>query len=174
MMKKIFLVIGAVLTIFVLYNKVYASYVVIPDNSIRLRVIPNSNSSFDQAMKFNVKSYLESDVYNLFEGVSNIDDARKIIYNNLDDINNNIQFIFDKYGYDMDFEVLYGDNYFPKKVYKGVTYEKGIYESLVVTIGNGEGDNFWCVLFPNLCIVDEGNVSYSSLVKEIIDKVFNS
>ena len=66
-MKKLIIIILTVLTIFLVYKKVNAEEVIIPDNSIRLRVIPNSNSSYDQAMKSVVKNYLEKDVYNLFK-----------------------------------------------------------------------------------------------------------
>ena len=151
-MKKLIIIILTVLTIFLVYKKVNAEEVIIPDNSIRLRVIPNSNSSYDQAMKSVVKDYLEKDVYNLFKDTKTIEDAREIINNNLDNIN--------------------GNNYFPEKVFKGVKYNEGYYESIVVSIGEAKGDNWWCVLFPNLCIVNDKDVEYTSLVKEIIDKIF--
>ena len=80
-MKKIILVLFALLTIFLVYKKVGAEEVVIPDTSIRLRVIPNSNSNYDQAIKSVVKKYLEKDVYNLFKDTNNIEEARVIIDN---------------------------------------------------------------------------------------------
>ena len=66
-------------------------------------------------------------------------------------------------------------NYFPKKEYDGVVYPDGNYESLVITIGDGLGDNWWCVLFPPLCLLDAednntGNIEYKSYVKEVIEK----
>ena len=74
---------------------------------------------------------------------------------------------------DKNFKINYGKNYFPRKEYKNVIYEEGEYESVVITIGDGNGKNFWCVLFPPLCMMDEdSNIEYSSLVKEIIDKYF--
>ena len=82
-MKKIILVLFAILTIFLVYKKVSAEEVIIPDTSIRLRVIPNSNSSYDQAMKQVVKNYLEEDVYKLFKDTKNIDEARIIINNRI-------------------------------------------------------------------------------------------
>lgn len=171
-MKKIILVLFAILTIFLVYKKVNAEEVIIPDTAIRLRVIPNSNSNYDQAMKQVVKSYLEEDVYNMFKDTNNIEEAREVINNNLENIEVNIQNIFNKYKYDMGFEVNYGYNYFPEKEFKNVIYNEGYYESIVVSIGKAEGDNFWCVLFPNLCLVEEDNAEYTSLVKEIIDKIF--
>ena len=171
-MKKIILVLFAILTIFLVYDKVKAEEIIIPNTSIRLRVIPNSNSNYDQAMKQVVKSYLEEDVYDLFKDTNDIKEARDLINNNLDNIEVNIQNIFDKYNYDMRFDVNYGYNYFPEKEFKNVIYKEGYYESIVVSIGEAEGDNWWCVLFPNLCLVEENDVEYTSLVKEIIDKIF--
>lgn len=171
-MKKIILVLFAILTIFLVYKKVSAEEVVIPDASIRLRVIPNSNSNYDQAMKSVVKDYLEKDVYNLFKDTSDIEEARVIVNNNLDNIKLNIQDIFDEYNYNMSFDLNYGYNYFPEKEFKDVIYNEGYYESLVVSIGEAKGDNWWCVLFPNLCLVEEDDVQYTSLVKEIINKIF--
>ena len=71
-----------------------------------------------------------------------------------------------------DFTIKYGINYFPEKVYKGTTYKSDNYESLVITLGNGEGENWWCVLFPPLCLIDaeenEENINYEFIVKKII------
>ena len=171
-MKKIILVLFAILTIFLVYKEVNANEVIIPDTSIRLRVIPNSNSNYDQAMKQVVKNYLEEDVYTLFKDTKNINEARNIINNNMTIFEKNIQNIFNDYNYDMKFNVNYGLNYFPEKEFKNVLYEEGYYESIVVSIGEAKGDNWWCVLFPNLCLVSEDDVEYTSLVKEIIDKIF--
>lgn len=171
-MKKIILVLFAIFTIFLVYKRVNADEVIIPDSSIRLRVIPNSNSNYDQAMKGIVKSYLEDDVYSIFKDTYNIEDARDLINNNIEDIKFNIQSIFDEYKYDMNFDVNFGYNFFPEKEFKNVVYKEGYYESIVVSIGEAKGDNWWCVLFPNLCIVTEDDVQYSSLVKEIISKIF--
>ena len=125
-MKKIIIVLFAILTIFFVYKKVNANEVVIPDSSIRLRVIPNSNSSLDQAMKQVVKNYIESDVYALFKDTSDITEAREIVNDNIGNIENNIQSIFDNYGYDMSFDVNYGYNYFPEKVFKNIKCTKSI------------------------------------------------
>ena len=74
-----------------------------------------------------------------------------------------------------EYTIKYGMNYFPKKEYQGVIYEEGEYESLVVEIGDAQGDNFWCVLFPPLCLLEgeeenKDNIEYTSFIKEIIEK----
>ena len=70
------------------------------------------------------------------------------------------------------FHINYGKNYFPKKEYDNVIYEEGEYESLVITLGEGIGHNFWCVLFPPLCFEDTKKQEYKSFFKEVIDKYF--
>ena len=75
----------------------------------------------------------------------------------------------------MEYTVDFGYNYFPEKKYRGLKYKEGYYESLVITIGEGKGDNWWCVLFPNLCLVDlenKTNVEYKSWIVEQINRIF--
>ena len=77
--------------------------------------------------------------------------------------------------YNLPYQINYGKNYFPEKSYKGVKYESGMYDSLVVTLGKGEGENWWCVLFPPLCLMEaqETNmkdVDYEWFVKDIFKK----
>lgn len=75
--------------------------------------------------------------------------------------------------YQVAYQINYGDNFFPTKSYKGVLYQAGNYESLVITLGEGAGKNFWCVLFPPLCLLenseeDISDVDYQIYVKKLI------
>lgn len=174
-MKKLILIILAIITIYSLANTVGAEEVIIPDTAIRLRVIPNSNSTFDQEIKKEVKTYLEDNVYTMFSKVNNIEEAREKIKNEIPNIEKEIENIFINNDYDMNFRVNYGMNYFPEKNYKGIVYEEGYYESLVVEIGEAKGDNWWCVLFPNLCLLDNQNTDdaeYKIGVMELLNKIF--
>ena len=76
--------------------------------------------------------------------------------------------------YNIQYSISYGKNYFPNKEYNGVIYEEGEYESLVISLGESQGDNWWCVLFPPLCLIDEeqDEVEYTTFIKELIDKYF--
>lgn len=173
-MKKIIIVLTLV-TVFLIYNEVKEDTIIIPDNAIRLRVIPNSNSPLDQNMKIKVKDYLEENTYELLRNEMNIDEARSLIQENIPTLEENISIIFRDNNYEMDYTVDYGYNYFPEKEYRGITYEEGYYESIIISIGNAEGDNWWCVLFPNLCLVDIENTDdteYKSWVVETINKIF--
>lgn len=154
-----------------------AAEIQIPDAAIRLRVIPNSNSTRDQEVKLKVKSELEREAYELLDGVTSVDLARRIISDNLDNIEAGIERILKEEEYDLGYKINFGQNYFPEKEFKGIIYEEGNYESLVVTLGKGEGDNWWCVLFPPLCLLEAeetetDEVEYKFFVQELIEKYF--
>ena len=171
MKRKIFIIL-LVFTIIYVY-KIQTQDIIIPDTSIRLRVIPNSNDPEDIYIKEQVKNYLENDVYALTKTTNNINDARIVINNNIPNIENNIDNIFKNNTYTLPYKVNFGYNYFPKKEYKGLIYDEGYYESLVISIGKAEGDNWWCVLFPNFCLIDtKEKHEYKSYLKELIKKVF--
>ena len=101
--------------------------IIIPDSSIRLRVIPNSNEAKDINIKEQVKDYLETDIYTILKDTNNIETARNIINNNIPKIENNINNIFKDNNYNIPYQVNFGYNYFPEKTYQGKTYEAGDY-----------------------------------------------
>lgn len=175
-MKKIILVLTLIVSLLI-YNVNKEDTITIPDTAIRLRVIPNSNSALDQNMKQKVKSYLEQNTYELLKDENDIEEARKLIQQNIPEIENNINKIFDENNYQMTYDINYGLNYFPEKEYRGIKYNEGYYESIVISIGKAEGDNWWCVLFPNLCLADlqqTSDIAYKSWVEETIKKYFNN
>ncbi|MBR6690299.1 MAG: stage II sporulation protein R [Bacilli bacterium] len=176
MKKAIFLFLGIIIT-YILIGNVLATNDIIPDDAIRIRVIANSNSEYDQEIKVKVKETLEYDMYNILKNTTDLSEARELIKSNLDNVGSSIDKTLQKEEYKLPFTINFGLNYFPKKEFKGITYNEGYYESVVVTLGEGLGDNWWCVLFPPLCMLEaeETNttdVEYTTLVKTIIDKYF--
>lgn len=176
-MKKITVILILIIIGYFLIQPTEAQEIEIPSEAIRLRVIPNSNSVRDQQVKLKVKSTLEKTTYELLEGVTSISLARQIINNNLSLIEKEIQNVLLEEEYSLGYTINFGQNYFPEKEFKGILYEAGNYESLVVTLGSGTGDNWWCVLFPPLCLLEAeetetNEVEYKFFVKELIDKYF--
>ena len=164
------------MTIFVFYmfvSKTIVKGLTIPNDALRIRIIPNSNSEFDQRIKRSVRDELEITLYDLLKDAKNSSEASEIIKNNLSLVDKDVKRVLNNNNYNLDYNINYGYNYFPEKEYKGVKYEEGYYESLLVTLGKGEGDNWWCVLFPPLCLIegeDNDKVEYKSLVEEILKK----
>lgn len=173
-MKKILILLVLLLITISLINN-NNEYVVIPNESIRFRIIPNSNSIEDILMKEKVKDRVSTIVSNI-EKSSNIEETRNLIQDSIPLISQNINTLFSENDYNKDFKINYGFNYFPEKNYKGIKYEEGNYESLVIEIGEASGSNYWCVLFPPLCMIEEdetSEVEYKFFIKEIIDKFLN-
>ena len=169
--KTIILVLIALVIIVLVKGKSDTKNVVIPKDAIRIRIIANTNDNVDIEEKMKVKKNVQEELYKLLSDTKDINEARNIINDNLERLNILVDDTTD-YNYKLEF----GKNYFPKKLYKGVIYDEGEYESLVITLGNGSGDNWWCVLFPPLCLL-EGNentkdVEYKFFVKELIDNYF--
>ena len=174
-MKKIVLLLLGIVFTYIIIGNVIAKNNLIPDEAIRIRVIGNSNSDYDQQIKMKVKNKVEYDMYNLLKETKKISEARQLINSNLDNLENNISNLLDEENYNLPFKINYGLNYFPEKEFKGIKYKEGYYESLVITLGEGLGDNWWCVLFPPLCMIEaeeSTDVEYTTMVKTIIDKYF--
>lgn len=176
-MKKIILIMLAGLSLYMFFNKTNEQETVrIPDSAIRFRVLANSNSPRDQKIKEEVRDRMQAELYSLLKNSKSTKQARSLINKNIDSFNNILEEeMKDKeYSYTID----YGMHEFPEKTYKGITYEAGEYESLLVTLGEGKGDNWWCVLFPPLCLLeaeestDTTDVEYKFFIKEIIEKYF--
>lgn len=179
-MKKIILIIITVIVAIMVYINVNADVgeIVIPEAAIRVRVIANSNSIHDQSMKMKVKEKIEQTISPLLIDVDNVEDARNIISEQIGKLEEDVEVLFRDNEYNKSIMINFGDNYFPEKDYKGVHYDEGEYESLVVTIGEGEGDNWWCVLFPPLCLLeasesDTNEVEYQFFVTKMLDKIFS-
>lgn len=174
MNKKItFITIFALIIYFISKSTVGA--VKIPDEAIRIRVIANSNTKYDQKMKLKVSGSIQSKIYDLLKDTKNVEEARTIIKNNLNELDNNVKLTLLKNNYNIPYKLEFGQNYFPKKEFNGVIYEEGYYESVLVSLGKAEGDNWWCVLFPPLCLLEaeeSDEVEYKFFVQKLIEKFF--
>ena len=171
-MKK-FIVLISILSILSLANDYKNSNIEIPKESIRFRVIASSNKEEDQQLKLKVKENLEEELLSVLKDKNTLSSSRLAINSNLNLFKENIENTLKEENSNEKFTINYGDNYFPEKEYKNVIYKEGNYESLVVTLGEGEGENFWCVLFPPLCKLEttkDENIEYHVLVKDILEK----
>ena len=124
---------------------------------IRFHVIANSDTEEDQELKLKVRDEIISYLQPKLENSSSIEESEKIItseYDNLQSISR--ETILDN-GYEYDVKVGIEYSNFPTKQYSNVILPAGEYKALKVVIGEGKGKNWWCVMFPPLCFVDEEN-----------------
>lgn len=167
MKKIIYLLLFVIVIIFVSKPRYNLS-----GDMVRFRVIPNSNSSIDILIKEKVVNELST---LLFKDSNDINETRNNVVNNLDKVNLSIDKVFKENNYNLKYKVKYGMNYFPRKEYNNIEFEAGEYESLVVEIGEAKGNNYWCILYPPLCMVDyekDEKIEYKSKIYEVLSKWF--
>ena len=120
----------------------------------RLHVIANSDSSQDQALKLEVRDAVIKTLNNLVGDDATREETEKAANENLEFICNEASRVIKDRGYSYPVTVRTGSFHFPTKNYGEVSLPEGKYDGLQVIIGSGSGQNWWCVLYPNLCFVD--------------------
>lgn len=120
----------------------------------RFHVLANSDSEEDQALKMKVKEGVLSYMKEEIPESENVDKTKAWAKQNIDEIVDlSLQIILDE-GYDYTVKAEVATSYFPDKSYGDITFPAGKYEALRIEIGEAKGQNWWCVLYPNLCFID--------------------
>lgn len=140
---------------------------------IRFHVRANSDSPEDQQLKMQVKQELVEYIGELLNGVGDKDEARKILTDNIENIENAAKGVINEQKKEYNVKAYFENSYFPVKVYADMTFPQGIYEAFRVDIGAAEGKNWWCVLYPSLCFVDAGYGVMSSDAKGELEAVLD-
>lgn len=130
---------------------------------VRLHVLANSDTVEDQALKLKVRDavieYMEKQ-----DDLNSAGEAREYLSENLNRLEKIAEGVIASEGYDYSARADLGVRYIPEKAYGGITFPAGNYEALNITIGRGEGENWWCVLFPPLCLLEEGTATDDEVV----------
>ncbi|WP_436866984.1 stage II sporulation protein R [Bacillus fungorum] len=128
---------------------------VIPKEAVRLRILANSDSDKDQALKRKVRDEVKAQIDGWVADLTSFEEARKVIQSHISEIEKTVGNTLEKEGSKDSFQVKFSKNVkFPTKVYGNFIYPAGEYEAVLITIGKGEGANWWCVLFPPMCFLD--------------------
>ncbi|MEC1665991.1 stage II sporulation protein R [Bacillus mojavensis] len=141
--------------------------VVIPDEAIRLRILANSDRDEDQELKRHIRDAVNKEITTWVKDITSIEEARHLIRSKLPEIKEIAKETMEKEGASQSISVDFDKISFPTKLYGSMVYPAGEYEAILITLGNGEGANWWCVLFPPLCFLDFSN---GEAVKEQEDK----
>ncbi|NUU59753.1 stage II sporulation protein R [Paenibacillus agri] len=132
----------------------------IPTESIRLRILANSDGTQDQLIKRQIRDAVVAQMNQWVSGLEDpqsLEQARALIRRHLPELNALVGQELEQRGIDYTYNVELGVVPFPTKMYGGKVYPAGDYEALRVTLGAGKGQNWWCVLFPPLCFIDAGS-----------------
>ncbi|WP_163099553.1 stage II sporulation protein R [Peribacillus alkalitolerans] len=128
--------------------------VVIPKEAIRLRILANSDNHNDQEVKRAIRDAVNADITNWVKDLTSLEDARTVIQQHLPEVENRAKEKLQEFKLNQSVNVSFGKANFPTKLYGQYLYPAGEYEAIVITLGEGKGANWWCVLFPPLCFLD--------------------
>ncbi|MER3124093.1 stage II sporulation protein R [Bacillus pumilus] len=131
--------------------------VVIPDEAIRLRILANSDRSADQDVKRSIRDEVNANMTEWVKDLTSIEEARRVVRSKLPEINRIAKEKLKEQHIDQSVSVSFQKASFPTKLYGNFVYPAGKYEAILITLGEGDGANWWCVLFPPLCFIDFSN-----------------
>lgn len=140
----------------------------ISNEVFRLHILANSDAEFDQELKLKVRDKVLEYTESLFENSHSKEEAENAVSDNLQEICNVALKEVRNNGYDYGVTAEITNMYFTTRYYDSYTLPSGMYDALRITIGSGEGHNWWCVLYPPLCFVDASSGILPESSKEII------
>ncbi len=147
----------------------------VSDLVVRIHIRANSNAEDDQTVKLKVRDAVTLYLTGCLADCKTKDEALSVLdaeSNNLTQIANSTLYIN---GFDYSSRVSINREDFPEKTYDGYVFPQGTYDALILNLGEGAGDNWWCVAFPPLCFVPQGSgeeVVYKSWVAEKLHEIF--
>ena len=152
-----FFILMFLLIIYILVSAISYSQAIcenIADNVFRLHVIANSDSTEDQNLKLLVRDEILKYMNCISKNISSKEELMNVAYENLSVLEEIAKETIVENGYDYDVSLEIGNFSFPTKHYGDITLPPGYYDALRIKIGNADGQNWWCVMFPPLCFVD--------------------
>lgn len=127
----------------------------IADEIFRLHVIANSDTSVDQELKLKVKTRIVEYLKELVGQDAGREDTKEAVLTHLEEIEQEAEQVIQRQGFGYHVEAVVEKTYFPQKSYGDCTFPAGEYEALKVRIGKARGQNWWCVLYPSLCFLQD-------------------
>lgn len=147
--------------------------VLIPENYLRIHIRANSNEQVDQAVKYKVKDAVIESLIPVLSEVESKSEAKAILKDKFDYIEAIANNVLSANGFDYSSTVRFDKEYFPTRVYDNIILPEGEYDALILDLGNGEGNNWWCVVYPAFCFVETKNIDNVVYISKIWDIIKN-
>lgn len=136
------------------------------ENVLRLHIIANSDSDADQSVKMLVRDAVIEKGGDIFKDSDDIVTATKVAEQNLEFFTDTANKVLRENGFNYRAKVSLGQAYFETREYDDFTLPAGYYDSLIITLGKGEGKNWWCVIFPEVCLPAASDASLGDTVSD--------
>lgn len=148
------------------------------EDYLRVHIRANSNLECDQNVKYEVKKAVVDYLTPLVASGNNFKEVYSILEDNLSGIEEVADKVLKENGFDYTSSASLNNEYFPTRSYESVTLENGYYDALILNLGSGQGNNWWCVVYPPLCFIGgqqngTTNIKYKSKLVEMVRKFFN-
>lgn len=143
------------------------------ESVFRLHVIANSNSEKDQNLKYIVRDNIIQYMKSICNDCNSKEETIKIVSNHLDDFTQIANQTIKDNGFSYTAKVSIGNFKFPTKTYADISFPAGYYDALKIQLGNANGQNWWCVLYPSLCFIDTTSVTISDESREQLKENLN-
>ena len=140
---------------------------------LRIHIRANSNSEFDQSVKYRVKGAIVEYLTPYIAECTTKEQAIAMLNIERENLEEIANATLVENGFNYTSKVAVRKENFPTRVYGDFTLEEGVYDAIIVELGEGKGDNWWCVVYPPLCFTATKNVSYKSKIYEIINSFSN-
>ena len=141
---------------------------------VRIHIRANSNSEVDQSVKLLVRDEVVDFITPLIADCSDSNDVKDVLNSNIKSIEKVADKVLSDNGFEYVASAKIRNEYFPSRSYGGKIFPSDYYDALIVELGSGKGDNWWCVAYPPLCFIGEDiggdNVEYRSKILELINK----
>ncbi len=157
---------GLLCAVFLSFSVFNADCEEIRQNVLRLHIIANSDSKADQSLKIEIRDEILKKSGNIFEGVTSLEDATLQTKNKIDDFSDIANRVIKENGFSYKAKAYLGKRYFETRKYEKFTLPAGVYDSLIIELGKGEGKNWWCVIFPEVCLPSASDIGLSKTVNE--------
>lgn len=140
----------------------------IQDSVFRLHVLANSDSKEDQTLKYKVRDALLNYMNTLCQNINSKEEAVLMVKNHKSEFENIALNVIYEEGFNYSVNINIGNFEFPTKTYGDISLPAGMYDALRVEIGNSNGQNWWCVMFPSLCFIDISSGIVEEDSKEVL------
>ncbi|MED5099202.1 MULTISPECIES: stage II sporulation protein R [Niallia] len=152
------LILSTMMSLYIPKNEVTANNeVIIPNDAIRLRILANSDKENDQELKRKVRDAVNEEITNWVSELTSKEAAKDLLKKKLPEIKQIAERVVEEEKANQAVNVTFDKVDFPTKLYGEFLYPAGQYDAILITLGEGEGANWWCVLFPPLCFLDFSN-----------------
>lgn len=171
-MKKVILILSTIILVLVMFVATNRNQS--EEKYLRVHIRANSNSSEDQAVKYQVRDAVVDALIPVLAEVETFEEAKEVVQDNFDLITSVANQVLEEKGFSYFASLRLDEENFPTRQYGDLTLESGLYDALIIDLGTGEGNNWWCLVYPAFCFTKSSNSTnceYISKIWEIINSI---